>query len=178
MRRGVATSSDESWTSSECSTVAECILTFRQILAHRDSPSHGIKRARLYWLSDQHLSGKRVLARQFLAVRDVPEKNIKRGRLYLTYGCGGGCPGCTLPPLCYCVTGPGCGNCELSSPLECAEIGGTCQAGECPDEPGACCLYSNEGNYSGCVVVCQSVCTLQGGDYHGDGTTCSPDICE
>jgi hypothetical protein len=50
-------------------------------------------------------------------------------------------------------------------------IGSACSTAGCVTNSGACCVSGL------CSVVCVSVCADNGGDYRGDGSTCTPDPC-
>ena len=48
-----------------------------------------------------------------------------------------------------------------------AGTGTVCTPGNCNLQSGACCLFGS------CSVACHSICTVNGGDYTGDNTTCT-----
>jgi len=85
---------------------------------------------------------------------------------------------CPPIPTGACCSGPN-NDCSILSADECLALGGTFLGGECTPDPcehpptGACCLADHS-----CIVTTDADCTVQGGEYVGDGYPCEAGTCE
>jgi hypothetical protein len=80
---------------------------------------------------------------------------------------GSTCRVCSLQPLAIRCTDPVNGG--LGGTF--AGAGSVCMPLNCILNEGACCVTGL------CTLACATVCADSGGDYQGDGTTCTPDPC-